>query len=762
MSKSALSRLLISIALWGAATTTLYSTGVFADEITSTVLEEAEKVIEIVPERSKKIAQQFLTARTLADKKQGQSQNHTSRDEAENTVRTPSTSIKALQIIAKAKYILGDSRGSLISVEQAENLARTYNLPHQIVKVQILKATLLWRLTKDEDKTRTLITSIEQGIENKEQTFLDIELNYQLLMLKAEIATSQEDNSLAKNYFDQANNFLVKLNNEELLIKHQVTLGEYYLTNTNYNQALYQLLSAYWSAIENDKPILLAEINRVISDLFIKKSVLDKALEHLSQAADFYDNYENSRNLATILKKMADIYYSQGQYNLALVHYFNVLDSEEVNRDIEDIIQVRLDLAKTYLQLYNYPLAEQYLQRANALLAYAKIDNLIATYYLLNSELEFLKTNINKSLGFAEKALEIGEKTNNEDIQLHAYLLLTKAYEHMSNYSDAFISGKKYDQLITNKQQQLLTISENDFREQKLFIEQSLHFKDQSKLLSQSNEEQIRFRYASAILFVLSLLILVLFVRRGIVNKKMRHQLSNLYNDHYTHPRSGLRNFRLLNVKLPFSLEQSSANFEQWKTGDLINEPLHDKLRFIMIELPSLRTAYLQQGYNAGLQLEAEFGAFIKTKLKSPARLYHFADGMFLYVEPNTTPIKTARELFEQVNNWVKDFKSDKLLDRTIRAGIADYPFLPRAYTAINDKELIDILLMASNLARLQNHQHGGNQWVSLTAIENAPAASFASGDIRSACLSAIENGLIKIDSSDKIEDNIIKLSIIE
>ena len=30
----------------------------------------------------------------------------------------------------------------------------------------------------------------------------------------------------------------------------------------------------------------------------------------------------------------------------------------------------------------------------------------------------------------------------------------------------------------------------------------------------------------------------------------------------------------------------------------------------------------------------------------------------------------------------------------------ADYPFYPAAYTAINDKELLDILLMATHIAR--------------------------------------------------------------
>jgi len=759
------SRFAVSTMLWFIVTLTVLTvtaTAAMAEETTSALLDEANKLVEIVPKRSKRIAQQFLSARTLTKKNNDNTPNHSTREEASNARRTPNTSIKALQIIAKAKYILGDSRGALNSVDQAETLARSYVLPFQQLSVQLLKAELLWRTIKDKNRITPLLTQIENELKNKEKTVSLSKLNYRLLMLKAEIATSLKNNTLALDYFSQANSYLVKLDIKELFIKHQIVLGEYYLSNKDYNKALYPLLSAYWSAIESDKPILLAKINRVIADLFIKKSVLDKALEHLSQAADFYDSYESSTILASILKKMADIYFSQGKYNLALVHYFNVLDSEAITQNIEEIITLRLDLAKTYLQLYNYPLAEQYLQRANALLSYTKIDKLKATSFLLSAELEFLKSNIKQSLSLANDALSIGQKINDNDIQLYAYQLLTKSSESINNYSDAYIYGKKYNKLITNKQNQLLTISQNDFRNQKLFVEQSLHYKDQTKLLAQSYGEQIRFRYATAILFALSFLILILFLRRGFINKKMRNQLSDLYNDHYTHPRSGLRNFRLLNVKLPYSLEQSSANFEQWKTGELINEPLHDKLRFIMIELPSLRTSYLQQGYNAGLQLEAEFGEFIKTKLQSPARLYHFSDGMFLYVEPNTIPNKTANELFEQINNWVKEFKSDKILDRTIRAGIADYPFLPRAYTAINDKELIDILLMASNLARLQHHQHGGNQWVCLRAIENAPAASFANDDIRSACLSAIENGLIKIDSSAKIEDNIIKSSIID
>ena len=58
---------------------------------------------------------------------------------------------------------------------------------------------------------------------------------------------------------------------------------------------------------------------------------------------------------------MGDIYFYQGKFNLALVHYFNVLDHDSTSKNINRIIKIRLSLAATYLQLYNYALAEQYL-----------------------------------------------------------------------------------------------------------------------------------------------------------------------------------------------------------------------------------------------------------------------------------------------------------------------------------------------------------------------------------------------------------------
>ncbi len=84
-------------------------------------------------------------------------------------------------------------------------------------------------------------------------------------------------------------------------------------------------------------------------------------------------------------------------------------------------------------------------------------------------------------------------------------------------------------------------------------------------------------------------------------------EVDSLRTDLFTHSRSKLPNLRMLNAKLSNSLEQTSQTFEQWQLGELIYEPLNDRLRFVMIDLPFLRNMYTQNGYKAGLELEDAF-----------------------------------------------------------------------------------------------------------------------------------------------------------
>ena len=227
-------------------------------------------------------------------------------------------------------------------------------------------------------------------------------------------------------------------------------------------------------------------------------------------------------------------------------------------------------------------------------------------------------------------------------------------------------------------------------------------------------------------MFVTCALLFVFLLRRGHIISVQKEEIDELNDELYAHSRSGLKNLRMLSVKLPASLEASSHKFEKWHAGDLIHEPLSDRLHFVMIDLPFLRNLSLQQGYTEGLKVEKAFGLFLKEKIEHPARVYHFSDANLLYIEPDNGNTTRPEQVFEKIQGWVNEFTQKYGLNNIVRIGMADYPFLPRAYTAINDKELLDILLMSTNAARSLSMEENTSQWVYLKAIKNAPAASLA------------------------------------
>ena len=129
--------------------------------------------------------------------------------------------------------------------------------------------------------------------------------------------------------------------------------------------------------------------------------------------------------------------------------------------------------------------------------------------------------------------------------------------------------------------------------------------------------EHRKFQKISFALFITVLVMFLFIMRRGVINQRQTAEIEKLRNDLFTHSRSRLRNLRMLNVKLSRSLKKSSDTFEQWQMGELIHEPLNDRLRFVMIDLPFLRSMYVQHGYKAGLELERAFGEFLAERIQT-------------------------------------------------------------------------------------------------------------------------------------------------
>ncbi|MGY5612003.1 tetratricopeptide repeat protein [Vibrio brasiliensis] len=721
-------------------------------------LNEANNLVNIVPKQAKQLATDYLNQRTLSDKTE-QSPSGISRDETDSRTRTPGSTIDALRILAQADFNIGNVHGALKYLQEAKTLAQTYRLPYLLIETKLDELRLNWLIDGNAIKARDALSKVEQEFDqigNSQQ--LARGLKYNIIMLKAAIASKEGEIAIADEYYLAAKPYIESAKSIHTWIEYNTTVGQHLLANKKYNRALSELLISYWKSIETDSARQLAEVNRTLGQLFYERKVLDKANDHYSQAADFFDNYQNSPVLAPILKSMGDIYFQQAKYNLALVHYFNAMDHERMQNNIESVIEIRISLAATYLHLVNYTLAEQYLDRAQELLAYADIPRLKSYAYLLESGLALHKQEPQKVITKARKALEIAKQQQDIGTQKSACQLLYLGYELNKEYKLALEYLVQYNSLATIEQQQLDLISEDAFRQQKEFVEQTLHLNGQKEQLEKTHNEYRKFQNITFTLFLLCALLLIFLLRRGHVINVQKEELDELNEDLYTHSRSGLKNLRMLNAKLPASLEESSHKFEKWHVGELIHEPLNDRLRFVMIDVPFLRNMYLQHGYQEGLKLERAFGDYLQQKVEHPARIYHFSDANLLYIEPNSKDSTDPEAMFEKIQQWIMEFKPDRILNRVIRIGMADYPFLPRAYTAVNDKELIDVLLMSTSTARTLSMKEHSSQWVYLKAIENAPAASLATGNIRKACKHSINQGLIKVHSSFKNEDSIKKL----
>ncbi|MDK9774163.1 lipopolysaccharide assembly protein LapB [Vibrio sp. B181a] len=729
--------------------------------LSSALLNEAQQLAEIEPSQAKQAAKNYLLQRELTERQENGSPSAMSREETDRSIRTPSSTIEAHKIIAQADYAMGNIRSAINNLDEAKRLAKEYQLPYMNLDVQLMRNQMIWMYDKNYAAAEEKLDQIEKQIEEANPVLQRTDsVRYRLVMQRALLAANSGNSVNAERLYAKAKTMLEDNRSDLTLIDYHTAVGEFYLNNKKYNLALSELLYGYWQSIENDSGARLAKVNRLLARLFQERRVYDKAIEYLSQAADFYDSYPSSPILADVLEQMGDIYFYQGKFNLALVHYFNVLDHDSTSKNINRIIKIRLSLAATYLQLYNYALAEQYLDRARDLLEYADLPQLEAKAALLQSGLAYHQNDSKDVIVNAKKALDLIEKAPDETgfIKQQSYRLLGLGYEQAGEYQLSLQAYKKYTSLVRLEQKQLNQISEDAFRQQKEFAEQSIHYVGQAEKLIQVSMEHRKFQKISFALFIIVLVMFLFIMRRGVIMQRQATEIEKLRDDLFTHSRSRLRNLRMLNVKLSRSLKKSSDTFEQWQMGELIHEPLNDRLRFVMIDLPFLRSMYVQHGYKAGLELERAFGEFLAERIQKPTRLYHFSDANLLYIEPNADRDASAEETFNKFQTWVDEFAAKHDVNRIIRMGISDYPFLPRAYTAINDEELLDLLLLATHIAREVSLKDRHSHWVFLKAIDNAPAASFATGDIRTACQHAINQGLIKIHSSYKNEDDIKKI----
>ncbi len=726
-----------------------------AKEYSSPTLTDAYEMLDTTPEQAYLISERILSVQ----RKNEFAEKPNSHNEDDNLLaeRTPTNLIEALQVQALALHKLGRLHEALVIINASKRLADEQKLIHLALESQFIAISINWSLynkpTLTLESLKDLALSIDASQANQQQYN---ELLFHQALLSAEVESFQQQNKEATYLYQQAFSYLSHVKDPKLTTEYHLSIGSHYLLLKQYDQALTELLSAYWLAVSGNNSGQLARSNYLLAQLFFHRKVMDKSLEYASQAAEFYARYNDTTIMADVLSLMAEIYFKQGRYNLALVHYFNVLDQEQNQKkqNLTNVIDLRLDIANIYYLLSNYVLSEQYLNQAERLNSFSKNKNLQVRAQFQRSQLLLIEADIQQAVKVLNSAILVTNDIKNQSVKnellLQGNRLLSSAFEADKNYADALRTQRKYEQLFALKQATQNEINEDVFRQQKEIIEKTIHYQGLEQQLKNKSVDLQHTKNTTFVLISVVLLlsgIVILLIKKG---RRVNSQLHYLHQEFFTHPRSGLRNLRLLTAHVPESTPNSGLNIEQWHLRELINEPLSDLLSFALIEFPFLRPIYLENGYQQALDLEKEFGQYLKDNIQKPNRIYHFSDATFLYIEQKSDSSHSPKQLFDKIQGYVDNFKPNSDIDRTLNIGFADYPFLSKAYTAINDKELIDILLMATQFAKKLEHSESASHWVHLSAIDNAPAASFATTDIRAACQQAIESGLIKVQSSDK------------
>ncbi|MDD1795227.1 GGDEF domain-containing protein [Enterovibrio sp. ZSDZ42] len=733
----------------------LISNHVSATINSTPVLTEAEALLHTDPRQALQVTERYLMQRRLAET----SNRPHSNNEADRSIRTPLNTVHAYLISAKAHGILLHREKAWKFLALAKEIATAHHLKRALLEVTLAETSLLLTLNNDPAAAETLLQTLIAEIPKLTDMHSSRvqRLTFETTLLNAIIVTEQENEQETLAQFDIAKNALGTDANLKLKVRYQIALGNYFLRINAHERALSELLSAYWQASENDLSPQIAQANIALTKLYQQKGAFNKALQHANQAAEFYEQYDLKCGLSETQTLLAGLYHQQGRYNFALVHYFNALELEKtLARDVQ-IADINVAIANTYLKLLRYPQAKEYVNDAIKLAKNANAMEVLAQALIVKGEQALLTQQTDVAIDALKQALSHATAINNYKLKRDSLAQLSQAYEQKPDFPSALYFQRRYDEISQRDETQRRNQETESFKQSQRVIERQLQFDDMQKQHAENTQTIVEQKKINLFLLgSLSVLLLVLVLRNRAASMRL-NQLQDLQKELYTHPRSGLRNLRMLNDRLSNSLAKTSANFEQWYLGEMIHEPLSDKLSFAMFEVPFLKVVYLQHGYHQGLELERQMGDFLKSHIIKPARLYHFSDAMFIYIEPNAETLNAPERLASKIQQLVDDFVQEAGLedvDNRLRIGMADYPFLPRAFTSINDKELIDILLMATSAARQACKNELSSQWVQISAIDSTPAACFADNNVRQACLDGISTGLLKVKTSANGEIN--------
>jgi tetratricopeptide (TPR) repeat protein len=497
---------------------------------------------------------------------------------------------------------------------------------------------------------------------------------------------------------------------------------------------------------QND--ILNGLLTKKMSQVYIAQDNFKLAISYANQSAQFYQNQGNKIKLSASLLELANMHRKIKEYNLSLVYYFNALDLLKTFDEKNKVNIVYFEVGKTYLQMGNLSLAEQYLANAEQLFSQNRQSALLLETLVHLANLSIQQQKYDSALRRLTKALALAGQLNNNQLFETVYLYLAIAYEETDQYAKALDSYKQfvlYNKLANFESKKIVPISNQHNENSEVKTQKITQLQADVRKLEKSKRNLV------LNLLLLVFMILTLAYLYYLSHKKIKVQqidIEQLESNYNIYPRTGLGNINSFNKFIPTPLQEARF-YSDWEYSDKQNR-IYSCAIISLDFLQPLREHYSINKVN---DIEAQLGGYLSQKLHGSERLFQLNDTQLLLVKKvnkNYDPALIA----EAIITWFERFDCPVYSPKNISIGMVSHPFLYKYPTAIDSKKLLNIATLALSGATQLSKSNHHNSWVQLCALTYTQPAFFH-GDIWNRSKQAIEKGLIKVTASaDKNDIN--------
>lgn len=244
-------------------------------------------------------------------------------------------------------------------------------------------------------------------------------------------------------YFKKALRISEETNNSKQKSNSLISLGNVYSHQGNYPLALEHHNKALKIAKndKNDKNISDALMS--IGNVYIRLENYDKAIEFHGKALKIAKN-NNNKNSASILNNLGEIYMSKKNYNKAHELFEEALTKFSVKGNVGICLN---NIATIHLEQKEYDTALQKFEKAKEICLEVENQRGLCDSYLGIAKIYFNQKKYDKALIYATKSKDLSIKLELIDIQRNGQQLLSKIYEKIGQYKNAFTSHQQFKTL---------------------------------------------------------------------------------------------------------------------------------------------------------------------------------------------------------------------------------------------------------------------------------------------------------------------------